>query len=132
MKRLKNSDLQVDMIVAEDIFGRSGEIVMPTGTQLTEKNIKLLENWGISSVAVEGEEEDIAGKFSAEQVADVEKEIHARFDANAKENPFIVQLMKLCVQRRLKQKLAPNPTVSSDSQNTSTSSPPQPEAPQTT
>ena len=104
MKRVKCAELLPDMVIAEDVFGRSGEVLMPCGTHVSERAIKLLEGWGIASVSVEGQDEENAGNHEA--VAALEKEIYAKFVESAKDNPLIAQLVKLCVKRQMKKQAA--------------------------
>ncbi|MFZ5805960.1 MAG: hypothetical protein ACOY3I_01950 [Verrucomicrobiota bacterium] len=104
MKRVKCSKLQPGMVLAEDVFGRNGEIIIPIGAQLTEKSIKLLELWAIPSIAVEGKEENLLDLFTPEQIAEVNEEIQGHFTPDAGNISLVGFIMKLTVQRRLKQK----------------------------
>ncbi len=44
MARINRNDLKVGMVLAEDIRDRNGRLLLNTGTELTEKNLRVLKD----------------------------------------------------------------------------------------
>lgn len=57
MKKTEVEKIENGMILAGDICGPSGNVLLGKGTKLTSAIGRRLKNWGISFVDVEGEEE---------------------------------------------------------------------------
>ncbi|MFZ5807136.1 MAG: hypothetical protein ACOY3I_08025 [Verrucomicrobiota bacterium] len=112
MKRIKTSELQAGMVIAEDVFGSHGELLIPKGSQADDRSLKTLNHWNILHISVEGEAEDAFKVFSPEQIAEVEKEITSKFITEYKDNTTVTQLIQKCVLRALQKKFATVPSSS--------------------
>lgn len=106
MKRVAISDLQAEMVLAEDVLGRNGDLLLPVGAQLTDRTIAVLKTREIAAVFVEGEDEDPFKNYSQEQVAEAEGEILCRYTTAIDEDPVLTQLVKICTLRKLQKKFS--------------------------
>ena len=57
MKRVLIENISDKMVLAKEVCGTSGSILLATGTVLTSSMGHRLKNWGVQFVYVEGEEE---------------------------------------------------------------------------
>jgi hypothetical protein len=57
MKKIQVENIENNMILAGDVCGPSGNVLLGKGTKLTTTIGRRLKNWGISTVEVEGQEE---------------------------------------------------------------------------
>ncbi|MBK1690787.1 hypothetical protein [Ectothiorhodospira mobilis] len=51
-KTLSTQDAHPGMIVAVDVRDRSGRLLIPAGTPLKEKHLRVLQIWGIATLSV--------------------------------------------------------------------------------
>jgi hypothetical protein len=72
MKRVLIENIADKMILAKEVCGTSGSILLAKGTVLTASMGHRLKNWGVQFVHVEGEEESsqagIGGATSPEEI----------------------------------------------------------------
>jgi len=47
MQKLKIDELAPGMLLNEFIYNKSGAVVLPKGTRLTNEHIELLKSWGV-------------------------------------------------------------------------------------
>lgn len=84
MKQIEVKHLNIGMVLAEDIVNSTGVVILSTGTELTRRNIYMMENLGYQRVAIKTEgdetEEPPNSKFSFEyqKVLEDRKEINKR------------------------------------------------------
>ncbi len=95
-------DLQPGMPVAEDVFDQQGRMLMPAGTELTERHLRACQLWGITGLRVRAA--GLPGEAAAqgptpEQYAAAEAEIERRFRNTDRNHPLIVELARLCIIR---------------------------------
>lgn len=57
MPKKNVEELEEGMVLAEDIKGSQGNLLLTAGVSLTDKHIRVMKTWGISMVEIEGEEE---------------------------------------------------------------------------
>jgi hypothetical protein len=62
MKKISIDNIKDNMVLAKDIIGTSGSVLLAKGTVLNASIGKRLKNWGVLFVTVEGEDEDIKSK----------------------------------------------------------------------
>jgi hypothetical protein len=60
MQRLALADAKPAMILAADVFSDQQMLLLKKGTALSDKNIKVLKSWGVSSLTIESER-DVTG-----------------------------------------------------------------------
>jgi len=98
VKDFKTADLEPGMVIARDIVTPTGHILMPAGTKLTSKHVRMLNARGIDRIAVATTDGRTAPTSSptAEETA---RQIARRFQHNDPGQPFIGELMRLCESR---------------------------------
>jgi hypothetical protein len=57
MKKILVEDIKDAMVLGREVCGTSGNVLLVKGTELSAALGRRLQNWGISSVYIEGEEE---------------------------------------------------------------------------
>lgn len=57
MPTLLTDDLAPGMVLSQDVKDRSGRLLVRTGTELTERSLKVLRTWGVVEVTVEEDEQ---------------------------------------------------------------------------
>lgn len=60
MKKILAENIEDGMILAREVCGSNGNILLSKGTSLSTALGHRLQNWGIPSVFIEGEEEQVA------------------------------------------------------------------------
>lgn len=92
------------MQIACDVKNIDGMLLIPAGCELTERQIGILQAWGIAEVDVSGsantEDADPLAKLPAETVAKWTAEIKGHFWQPDESSPVFVELMKLLLLRR--------------------------------
>lgn len=92
MKKINVDNIADKMILAKDICGPSGNVLLNIGTQLSVSLGHRLKNWGIIVVYIESEEEPVpvinAGIISDEEA---EKKLEEKF-AGTMENPHMKKI----------------------------------------
>lgn len=93
-------DLSAGMVIAEEVRDQQGRLLMPAGTELTERHLRAFQLWGIMAVRVRGAEgEDDAPALTPDQLAEGEAIVRARFQLNDLAHPFIAQLLRMSAVR---------------------------------
>jgi hypothetical protein len=113
MPRVKTELLQEGMMVANDVKNIDNMLLIPSGCALTERQIDILQAWGINEVEVtsapENQEADPLSKLPPEVAAQLTAEVKARFWQANETNPVYAVVFKLMLARRA-QKLLSNKT----------------------
>lgn len=102
MKQVKQGYWEPDMVLAEAVFGRNAELLMPAGAKLTDNSIKLLELRHVSSIFIEGEAEDILARYPPEAVTEERNHIQSKFLTNPSENTLFSEVVQFCIERELR------------------------------
>jgi len=101
---LSIKNLRAGMVLEEDLTERMGRLLMPKGTVLTEKYIKICKMWGVVEAHIEG----VAGNdinasalndFNPAEIAIVSESVHKRFCHANMDHPAIKELIRLCILR---------------------------------
>ena len=84
MIRIKSEALQPGMVVARDVKNIDGMLLAPSGCQLSERQIGILQAWGITEVEVEAGEEMAnptirSAQLPPETLARITAELRARY-----------------------------------------------------
>ena len=93
------------MVLAGDLTDRVGRLLMPRGTILTEKYLRICKMWGIVEADIEGvSSDDINAEaikhFDAEVIAAASEVVHKRFCHTDLYHPAIREMINLCVLRQ--------------------------------
>jgi hypothetical protein len=92
------------MRVAIDVKNIDNMLLIPSGAELTERHIGILQAWGIAEVEVEvsasAQDADPLSKFQPEVLANWTAEIKSRFWQADETHPVFLELVKLALRRR--------------------------------
>lgn len=103
VKNFKIADLEPGMVVAMDILTPTGHVLLPAGSKLTSRHIRMLNARGVDQVAVAGACEDREAQPVAPAGAeDAARRIGHKFQHNDQSHPFVSELVRLCESRLLK------------------------------
>lgn len=95
-------DLAPGMVLAEEVRDQQGRLLMPAGTELTERHLRAFQLWGIRSVRVfgaGGSQGDPVPELTPAQLAEGEAIVRARFQLHDLRHPLIAELLRLAGRR---------------------------------
>jgi hypothetical protein len=100
--------LAAGMILKSDVCDRSGRLLLPSGSELADKQIKILRTWGVTEADIlRGPDETPAedgrenGAVDPLLLAAAENAVSLQFCHNDPQHPMIRELMRICLERRL-------------------------------
>lgn len=101
-------DLEVGMILAEDVHDQQGRLLLPSGSELTERHLRAFQMWGILTVKVRGagEEEPPELVISPEVLAAADAKVRERLRSHDLESPVIAEIFQFAVQREARLRAA--------------------------
>ncbi|MBD3315579.1 MAG: hypothetical protein GF344_07315 [Chitinivibrionales bacterium] len=105
MKKVRVENFEKGMILARDVCGTSGSVLLGNGTPLSAALGRRLKNWGIDFVYVEGEEETEEHTTAADATP---KEIKAHLEkkfSRVIDNPIMQQIFTAVYQYRIRKGL---------------------------
>jgi hypothetical protein len=102
------------MKVASDVKNIDGMLMIPAGCELTERQINILQAWGVPDVEVEMSVEkvnelDPLAKLGAEAVAAITSTLRARYWKPDDFGPVPAEIFRLMVLREAQRLLKPVP-----------------------
>jgi len=105
MPRVKTESLQSGMVVAGDVKNLHQMLLIPAGATLTDRQINILQAWGISEVEVQaagGESSENASlsPHSPQEIAELTAEIKQRFWQPNENHPVNAEILRLMLERR--------------------------------
>lgn len=94
-------DLVAGMILAENVNDSQGRLLIPGGTELTDRHLRAFALWGVMAVRVRGAggEEEAEPEVSPEAVAAARELVLPRFVHNDLQHPLIAVLLEQCIHR---------------------------------
>lgn len=94
-------DLAPGMVLAENVNDAQGRLLVPQGTELTDRHLRAFQLWGILGVRVRGPEgeEPPAPPISPECLAEAEARVRARFCTSPLAHPVLAELLRICTLR---------------------------------
>lgn len=110
MIRLKSEALQPGMRVARDVKNIDGMLLVPSGCQLSERQIGILQAWGVAEVEVDAGEEiakalDPLERLLPAQRASLTAELRARFWKPDDFGPVPAEIFRLMLLRQARRLL---------------------------
>lgn len=101
-------NLEAGMTLQSDVRDRSGRLLLPQGSELAEKHLKVFRTWGVTEAdiimaadSITSEDSSITINIDPELLAQAEQEIDRLFRNNDPQHPMIHELRKICLERRL-------------------------------
>ena len=106
MALIRINQLKPGMVLDKNVVDRTGRLLLTSGHKITAKHIRTFKAWGITEVEVEALfEAERDGKPQGIKPAvvpeEIQKEIDGLFQFNDKRHPAIMELMDLCVLRKM-------------------------------
>lgn len=108
MARIRVESLPVGVILAADVKNIDGMLLMPKGATLSERQIGILQSWGVAEVEVEAcaeaeDQNDPLSRLSPETIARLTRETKAPFWEADEANPVFAEIFKQLLLRRARQ-----------------------------
>ncbi len=109
MPKIKIEQVKEGMVVGSDVKNVDSMLLVPAGCTLTQRQINILNAWGVVELEVlvaEGcdDANPLAG-LSAEELDRFTAEVKERFWKVDVQNPVFMEIFKLALQRRIKSNL---------------------------
>ncbi|CAK0764982.1 conserved hypothetical protein [Gammaproteobacteria bacterium] len=107
MAIIKLEQVNAGMIIADNIKDRSGRVLLRSGTELTDKHIKILKTWGIRCIEISGADDAIETTpviiIDPVLLAKAAKIADTLFQHVDREHSAMKELSALCVQHLAQQ-----------------------------
>ena len=115
MIRVKSEELQPGMVVAREVKNIDGMLLAPSGCKLSERQIDILQTWGVVEIEIEASEEqakarDPLAQLPPEVLAKITAELRARFWQPDDFGPVPAEIFKLMLLRQARRILNPAKT----------------------
>ena len=93
MPKINLDKAELGMVVAEDVIGSQGRMLLGKGTVISDKHIRIMKTWGINALVIEGEEEFAESiPLSPELLQQAENEIKPIFSKTNLDHPVVAHL----------------------------------------
>ena len=104
MKKITSDLVEDGMILAREVCGASGNILLDRGTVLSSAMGRRLTNWGIPSVFIEGEEEAMAAQTGPDLTPEeLKSNLMTKF-SRCSEHPLMKKIFVAVYQYKLQKK----------------------------
>lgn len=105
MGKVPIDNLAAGMILKADVIDRSGRLLLPSGSELTDKHLQIFRTWGVleAEVVADSESESeiqAADLMDPERLAQADAMVRPMFVHNDLEHPAINELLRLCIARK--------------------------------
>ena len=102
MKKIPVENVENNMILAGDVCGPSGNVLLGKGTKLTPTIGRRLKNWGISFVEIEGQEEEKKEEpVNEESQEEFVNKLRVKF-SDVMQNPIMKEIFNAIVEFKKK------------------------------
>lgn len=100
------------MVVARDVKNIDGMLLAPSGCELSERQINILQAWGVAEIEVEAGEEtarahDPLAQLPPEALARITAELRARYWKPDEFGPLPAEIFRLMLLRQARRLLLP-------------------------
>ena len=108
MARLKTELLGAGMTVARDITNLDGILLIPAGSTLSDRQIGILQAWGVTEVEVQASEAlpdaDPLARLSPQEATKLRKQLRDLFWRPAESDPIFVEIFELLLRREARKR----------------------------
>lgn len=103
--KVKSEQLQPGMVIAREVKNLDGMLLLPTGCELSERHIDILQTWGVAEVEIEASEEmvqshDPLAQMPPEMLAQMTSGLRARFWKPDEFGPVPAEIFKIMLLRQ--------------------------------
>lgn len=98
---LKVDEICDDMVLAEPVVNRQGQLLCASGTVLEERHKKIFKIWGIPSVSVKTDEEEKEQVIPEIYLNQASEELYSKIDWEVS-NDLEREILEIAVNRRAK------------------------------
>ena len=103
--RVKSEELQPGMVVAREVKNLDGMLLAPSGCQLSERQIGILQTWGIAEIEIENTGEaqgdtDPLSLLPPGKLEQITAELKARFWQADTLSPLQLEIYNLMLYRQ--------------------------------
>ncbi len=106
MPKIKIEQAKEGMVVSCDVKNVDSMLLVPAGCALSDRQINILNAWGVTEIEVQVAEGCAAANpfagLSPEELERLTAEVKARFWKVEEMNPVFMEVFKLALQRRVK------------------------------
>jgi hypothetical protein len=104
MSTLAVEFLEPGMVLARDVRGSNGMVLLGAGAELNERHIGIFRSWGIAEVEIKGAAQETTNtelltKLDVGQRQRIERELDRLFQHNDPHDPVIEELRRICLLR---------------------------------
>lgn len=99
MLKIRRELAKEGMVLAADLNGPGGRFLAPAGTAITPQHLRALQIWGIAEITIQGTGSRSPTESQAIVDPAVEAEIRDRFIAADLSDPFVHEVVKICLAR---------------------------------
>lgn len=94
-------DLEAGMVLADEVRDQQGRLLMPSGTELTDRHLRAFQMWGIMTVRIRSGDgtEPAETPLSPEALAAGRAVVLDRLRDTDPAHPFIAELVDRCAER---------------------------------
>jgi hypothetical protein len=104
MPRIKTEQLAEGMVVSADVKNIDDMLLIPAGAALSERQINILQSWGVPEVEVQASESvpdpDPLAKLSPEALEKMTREVKGLFWQPDESSPVFAAIFRLILERR--------------------------------
>ena len=117
MIRIKAEELQPGMVTAREVKNIDGMLLAPVGCVLSERQINILQAWGVTEIAIEASEEqaqacDPLAQLPPETLAQITARARARFWKPDEFGPVSAEIFRVMLLREARRMLKLQPPAS--------------------
>ena len=100
--------LEAGMNLKTDVCDRSGRLLLPAGTELSDKHLKVFRTWGVAEadITIDGddgcESPPATTTGDPEVIAAAQEAVERLFIHNDPQHPLIHELIRICVARKVR------------------------------
>jgi hypothetical protein len=96
--------LKPGMVLARDVRGNNGIVLLGAGAEITERHVQIFKSWGVADVEVKGPDQEalntrMLSRLDAASRERIDQELDRLFAHNDPYDPVIEELRRICLAR---------------------------------